>query len=305
MKILKRLICLSNYTVFQMSYEPVTVATSLLLVASYFSTVANAYRILAYEPSSAYSHWNVMSAVLESLVDAGHEVVCMALHPATDQLAGHPNYTHMDLSTLTGQPKILSRDLDFSQMMKLFVSSAFMIGVATARAQWMCTLLSDMPEMRDILNGNGRKRFDAIVMESLFSDCQWTLLSGRLRLPTMYVVTTSPVNWMPMVTGSPDHPSYLGTLLTSHPTPGTFVQRLFNTIDYVYTNLVRWYWDVGSRNDDYQKRLFTARNTMVFVNTHHSVEPARPLGPNILEIGGIHLRRPPRNVSLVSRMIIL
>lgn len=276
------------------------VATSVLLVVGYVSTVTNAYRILAYEPSSAYSHWNVMSAVLESLVDAGHEVVYLALHPATDQLAGHPNYTHVDLSTLTHQPKMWSQDLDFSQMTKLFVSSAFMIRVATDRARRMCTLLSDVPEMRDILNDGDQKRFDAIVMESLFSECQWTVLSGQLRLPTVYVVTTSPVNWMPMATGLPNHPSYVGTLLTGHPSPGTFVQRLFNAIDYVYTNAVRWYWDVGSRNDDYRTLLSTARNTMLFINTHHSIEPARPLGPNVLEIGGIHLRRPPRNVSLVS-----
>lgn len=284
-----------------MSNEPVAVTTFLLSAVGYLATVANAYRILAYEPSSAYSHWNVMSAVLESLLDAGHEVVCVTLYPtATGQLAGHPNYTHVDPSSLAGRPKVWSQDLDFSQMQNLFVSTAFMIGMATDRAQRMCAMLSDMPEMRDMLDGNGRKRFDAVVMESLFSECQWSLLSGRLRLPTVYVVTTSPVNWMPAAAGSPDHPSYLGTLLTGHPTPATFLQRLRNTVDYAYTNSVRRYRDTRSRHDDHNRRLSTAWNTMVFVNAHHSIEPTRPVGPDVLEIGGIHLKRPPRTLSRVS-----
>lgn len=267
-----------------------------LLFSYLVITPAKAYRILAYEPSVGHSHWNVMSAVLESLVDAGHEVVCVTIHPVTDHLSIHPNYTHVDVSKIIDQLNSTARDWDFTQIMRVFSSRASMIWYATDRIQRMCALLSGMPEIRDILDGH---RFDAIVMESLFSKCQSLLLFGRLALPTVYVVPSSPVNWMPMATGSPDHPSYLGTLMSGHPTPGTFVQRLLNAVDYANTNLVRWYKDSWVRSDDHRRKWPTDRNTMVFVNTHHSVEPARPLGPNIVEIGGIHLQRAPTSLPRV------
>lgn len=147
-------------------------------------------------------------------------------------------------------------------------------------------------------------RFDAVVMESMFSECQWSLLPGRLRLPAVYVVPTSLVDWMPMDTGSPAHPSYLGALLVGYPTPNTFCQRLQNTVVYVHANLVRWYRDASARADDLHRRRWpTARDSiMVLVNTHHSVEPARPLGPNVREIGGIHLRRPIEHLPPVSKV---
>lgn len=103
---------------------------------------ANAYRILAYEPSSAYSHWAVMASALESLVDAGHEVVCATQHPATGRLAGHPNYTRVDVSALHGgRPRTWARGLKYSRLRSLFASNRFMIEVATDRAQRMCAAL--------------------------------------------------------------------------------------------------------------------------------------------------------------------
>lgn len=265
---------------------------------------ANAYRIFAYEPSTAISHWNVLSAVLESLVDAGHEVVCATPHVPTDRLAVHPKYTHVDLSRITGRPDRWARDLNYSSLSALFVSTGFMISVAMERAQRMCNeLLSHGPRTCDIFDSDDRKSFDAIVMESLFSECQWSVLSGCFGQDTalVYVVPSSPANWMPVPTGSTDHPSYLGTLLASHPTPVTFIQRLRNTVDYTYTNVVKWYREtIGNHHDGYWSRsVVRPPNTMVFVNTHYSIEPARPFGPNVLEIGGIHLRQQPDSLPQV------
>jgi len=226
-----------------------------------------------------------MSAVLESLVAAGHEVVCATMHPATDRLAAHRNYTHVDMSSMAVGSLQTARDMDYAQVMKVFRSNAFMVGLATTRARFVCEYLFDMPEIRDILDGNG-PTFDAVVMESLHSECMSTL-PDRLGVPVVYVVPSPTVNWMPAATGAPDHPSYLGTLVADRPTPTTFNQRLANALMYVHTALVRWYNDKGRDH-----RWPEYRHSMVFVNTHHSVEPGRPMGPNVHEIGGIHLNQP-------------
>lgn len=234
-----------------------------------------------------------MAAVLESLVDAGHEVVCATAHPATDLLAAHPNYTHVDMSSMAPHSK--ARDIDYAQVMRIFRSNAFMVGLATTRARSVCEHMHfDMPEMRDILHGGGGRAFDAVVMESLHSECM-SALPGRLGVPVVYVVPSPPVNWMPAATGAPDHPSYLGALLADWPTPSTFGHRLANALVYVHTALVQWYHDAGL-----DPRWPEPRRAMVFINTHHSMEPARPMGPNVLEIGGIHLNRPVEPLPRVS-----
>lgn len=248
------------------------------------STIA-AHRILACEPSLGHSHWNVMSAVLESLVAAGHEVVCVTMHPATDRLAAHPNYTHVDMSSIPIGSLQIARDMDYAHVMKVFRSNAFTVGLATARALYVCEYLLDMPEIRDMLDGRG-PAFDAVIMESLHSECM-SALPDRLGVPAIYVIPSPPVHWMPVATGAPDHPSYLGAMLADRPTPVTFGHRLVNALVYAHTTLVRWYNDEGRDH-----RWPEHRHTMVFVNTHHSVEPGRPMGPNVLEIGGIHLNRP-------------
>lgn len=281
-----------------MRVVPSLVPTLILLAGC--STVASSYRILAYEPSPGHSHWNVMSAVLESLVDAGHNVVCVTMHRATERLAGHPRYTHVDMfSELADRGTTAeARDLNYAEIMKMFRSNAYMVSLATNRAQTLCKLWADMPEIHHILDG-GEPRFDVVVMESLHSVCQ-SALPGRLGVPAIYVVPCSTVDWMPVATGQPEHPSYLGSLLVSYPTPVTFGQRMSNALVYVHTNLVRWYHDAGARRESVWPT--TPPVFMVFVNTHHSVEPPRPLGFNVIEIGGIHLR-PPGSVPKVSMIL--
>lgn len=278
--------------------------TLMMSVIAMFATgrwVAIGYRVMAYQPSLGHSHWNVMSVVLEGLLDAGHEVVCATLHPATDQLAAHPNYTHVDMTAAAAAAGTSAlrdgRNQDLAVLNRVFGDRPGMVRYAVVRARTMCHALSTMVEMRDVLNG--RRQFDVVVVESLFVECP-VLSPDRLNASaTVHVVPSAPVNWMPSHTGSPDHPSYLGTLLADHPTPVTFAQRLANALDYARTNLARWCRDYATADD---QTWLAPPASMVLVNTHHSVEPARPLGPNVVEIGGIHLRHP-KPLPRVSRRV--
>jgi len=38
---------------------------------------------------------------------------------------------------------------------------------------------------------------------------------------------------------------------------------------------------------------------MIFINSHFTIEPARPLTPNVVQIGGIHLT-PPNPIPKVT-----
>lgn len=68
-----------------------------LLFGLAFTNTINASEILAISPIAAASHWNVMSSVLEVLIDRGHKVTIVSSFP---KKTPHENYTHIDISKL-------------------------------------------------------------------------------------------------------------------------------------------------------------------------------------------------------------
>jgi glucuronosyltransferase len=66
----------------------------LLFGLAYTNTI-NASEILAITPIPGTSHWNLMSSVLEVLIDRGHKVTIVSSFP---RKTPHENYTHIDLS---------------------------------------------------------------------------------------------------------------------------------------------------------------------------------------------------------------
>lgn len=72
------------------------------------ATAADGAHVLAMMPLAAKSHWNVMDAVLQTLVARGHNVTAVTPFPKNRPVA---NYTEVDTSRLT--PSGVSVPWDF------------------------------------------------------------------------------------------------------------------------------------------------------------------------------------------------
>jgi len=68
----------------------------ILLVLATTNTISAA-KILAITPIAAASHWNVMSSVLEVLLNRGHTITVVSSFP---RKIPHENYTQIDVSKL-------------------------------------------------------------------------------------------------------------------------------------------------------------------------------------------------------------
>lgn len=68
----------------------------ILLVLATTDTIGAA-KILAITPIGGTSHWNVMSSVLEVLLNRGHSITVVSPFP---RKIPHENYTQIDLSKL-------------------------------------------------------------------------------------------------------------------------------------------------------------------------------------------------------------
>lgn len=258
------------------------------------ATVESA-NILAVQSVPGHSHWNVMSAVLRALTDAGHAVTVFT--PFPDSGDGRENYTVVGMAGAM-RPSLA---LDVAYLTEYFGSaSAVMPNMANATRRF-CTEVYEHDRMRDILRGR-RPRFDAFVTEPFSSECV-SYAASRLDVPLIYVVPPPALTHLerPLFGHVPNPAAVAHVLSPTGSAPRTFARRLANAALTVYCAVLTWHADRTLRRADPRPydRADPVKPSVTFANTHFVAEPSRPLPPNVVQIGGIHLSRP-KSIPQVS-----
>jgi len=167
----------------------------------------------------------------------------------------------------------------------------------------MCKTAFEHPDLWFALRS---RRYDLVITELLASRCD-LYLASHLGVPHVAIMSSQMLTWYQDSFDSPSNPSYITTLNSPYPKPVTFVQRVWNVVDYVTIHVYFKYVDsaatamgrkyFGGRRPDAEALL---RNvSMVFLNTHSNFDLHKPLATNFKEIGGIHLK-PPKPLPDVS-----
>jgi glucuronosyltransferase len=109
--------------------------------------------------------------------------------------------------------------------------------------------------------------------------------------------------WVHARFGNPDNPSYMGNHFLYHGYEMSFSERVINVLYQEGLKMV-YYFMFEKPAYELAKKYFgqllpplsdIAKNTsLLLVNSHFSLNQPRPLVPNIVEVGGIHLK-PPEN----------
>jgi glucuronosyltransferase len=101
--------------------------------------------------------------------------------------------------------------------------------------------------------------------------------------------------------GNPDNPSYIPTIGTSFSYKKSFSERLIKvvvnvamkiTISVVERMVTEGYVHKHTGNDVPPLSDIERNTSLLFVNTHFSLNRPRPLVPGIVEAGGLHLKPP-------------
>ncbi|XP_034253455.1 UDP-glucuronosyltransferase 2B15-like [Thrips palmi] len=263
---------------------------ALLLLAAVALPVADSYRVLGFFPFNGRSHNIMFKALMEVLADNGHEVVQFSPFP---QKTPRANYTDVDLSK---EFPSLVNSLTFEQMTSF---SRFKIVelINNFAGPDLCRRVFETQHFKDVMSGKYGK-FDVVFTEIFGSDC-WSVVAYKLNLPLISVVTAPDFAWMHERVGSVDNPSYIIT--PDEPVAGkmSFLERAMNT----YTYLMKRYKHKTILNDGADavvRQFFGAdtppinelvrRTSLVLVNRHVSVNPAVPVTPNVVHVGGLHLK---------------
>ncbi|XP_060862529.1 UDP-glucosyltransferase 2-like [Metopolophium dirhodum] len=269
---------------------------SSIVVFILFFTISNFWilpvenaRILAVETLGCKSHWNFMSAVLRSLTDTGHSVTVFT--PLLD--GDRDNYTEVDLSN--NFPILMAKDM--TATLAVYGHPIVYMNKKTGLNRRYCDSVYGNRRFNDVIRGEYNEDFDVIIMEPLSVDCM-SYLASTLNLPIIYVIPSPMITYAERTfTGHISNPAVVSNLLAQRAVPKTFVQRAVNTGLLAYSMLITVYDEWMLRVTDPKPYDLSPKvhPSIIFQNSHYITESSRPVLPNLVDVGGIHLK-PPKSI---------
>lgn len=133
----------------------------------------------------------------------------------------------------------------------------------------------------------------------LASSCD-AYVSYYLKVPQIAIVSSHIHTWYHHTLGSHLNPAYVSTFHMPLAVPKTLMQRMANLYDYLYSHVVFKRSDgeataIGRKHfgHDAPDADTLMRNTsLIFINGHNTIDLSKPMLPNCINIGGIHLAQP-------------
>jgi UDP-glucoronosyl and UDP-glucosyl transferase. len=268
-----------------------------ILVTACCLLPAASYNILCFFPHVAKSHFIMAEELMKALAMRGFEITMVSHFPQKTPLK---NYK--DISLVGSMPEFVNSvpiDTLATGSPKTTLDFLAYIGYVT------CENTLEHPAVKELIDSG--EKFDLVVTELFNTDCLLGYVY-RLNVPFIALSTSVMMPWAHERFGNPDNPSYLGNLFLPIATQMSFPERLIN---FIYEEgLKLWYYYMFDKPaNELAKKYFgeslpplqeIAKNTsLLLINTHFTLNHPRPLSPNIIEVGGLHLKQSISNLPEV------
>lgn len=272
---------------------------------------STAARLLAVFPYNGHSHFTMVEPLLWALAGRGHDVTVISPFPRRNgSVHGTGRYTDVDVSDAL--PPAISQ-MDVTENREPWQNPVTGLRGLCRMNHRVCVATFEHPRVRALFRRRGRGTFDAVLTEAFSTDC-FAVLAHVFDAPLVSVRTC---DYSPQLNGrvaNPQNPAYLVYhLFTYVGHKMTFVQRLINALA-VHFGAVGYHMFSDGPSTELARRHFgpetppvpdivRRRTALVFVNGHHSLTQSRPLVPNVIEVGGLHIVDQ-KNVTNVSVRIV-
>lgn len=261
-----------------------------ILLGSFYVKKLESARILALFQLHTKSHFIMFEALLKGLAAKGHNVIVVSHFPQTKATA---NYT--DISIEGSLPKIINTFTLYHAVNQRGFNLLHFIWNLNVK---FCEKAYENPKIQKLITSD--EKFDLIITESFGVDC-FTGLAHKFKVPHITMTTSVPMPWSDDDFGNPSHPAYVPIFFLAHTDRMNFQQRLVNTLVGMGLRLGRYYFAEIPMQQLAQKHLGKdlpslreiARNTsLIFTNSHFSLNIPRPMVPGMVEVGGLHIGVP-------------
>jgi glucuronosyltransferase len=163
-----------------------------------------------------------------------------------------------------------------------------------------------------LLNYPSTERFDLIITEISWGECFFAFIHKFGSPP---VIATSGIGippWISLTMGNPENPSYMPNFFLPYTSHMTFGERVLNFIIHNFILFLHEYRHIPAQEaiarkyfKDFPPFWDIERNfSIVLVNTVPGVDDPRPLLPNVIPVGGMHIKDAPDPLPKVSTLLL-
>ncbi|XP_063921468.1 UDP-glycosyltransferase UGT5-like [Zophobas morio] len=249
-------------------------------------------KILGVFPIPVRSHYSLGNSLMKGLAEHGHDVTIVT--PYIDKNPPKKgSYRQIELTGFAEAHEKHRKNMKMFDMedMNSFVSLPVFLSIATAGAE----LTLNHTNVQNLLHSG--EKFDAVILPQFMNDAHKGF-AAHFDAPLILLSPLGANTWVNMLVANPSPTSYVPDALLSLSSQMTFCDRLTNTIFQVYSHLLnhllafpkqeKLYNQYFPNNPPFYDVLYNT--SIVLVNSHPSLSQPVPYVPNMIDIGGFHIK---------------
>ncbi|XP_041969125.1 UDP-glucosyltransferase 2-like [Aricia agestis] len=252
---------------------------------------AHAANILAVFPTNTRSHYAMYGRLVNALAKREHNLTVITHFPMKN-----PPTNVQEISLAGSIPEIMNNLTDIRNAHKYTLKPAYIRNLESIIRECVhaCNVVAQKEAVRRLLET--RTKFDLVMVEVFGTDCLLPL-GERFDAPVVGLLSSVPLPWVNEQLGNPDGTAYIPAYMMGFGQRMTIWERFANTVAVMWAKFLYKYKSqipsqaIADRLFGDAPRLDSlARNySLVLSNSHFSINDVRPLGPSLVEVGGLHL----------------
>ncbi|XP_037935861.1 UDP-glucosyltransferase 2 [Teleopsis dalmanni] len=274
--------------------------TLTLLTLALWAQSCTSSNILGLFPHFGYSHFKVFYPILQNLAERGHNVTVITYIKNPDP---HPNYEEFIITGKETHDVITLDMFTPARNLKILFHEYYLLH---AEGQESCDKFYKSGYVDKILARHARVPYDLVIMENFNTDCYFGV-PYLLQVPVVGVSSCALMPWYYDRIALPDIPSYVQSEFIGFPETLNWQQRLTNFIqakglrtlyrfytNYLDSKVIKKYLQIDVDVNEIAKSL----TSLIFVNQHYSLSGNRPITPQLIQMGGVHINEKHINDTL-------
>uniref|UniRef100_A0A1I8NDU2 UDP-glucuronosyltransferase n=1 Tax=Musca domestica TaxID=7370 RepID=A0A1I8NDU2_MUSDO len=154
------------------------------------------------------------------------------------------------------------------------------------------------PQVKNVMK---TEQFDLVIVEVLMSESLLGL-GEYFKAPVVAVSTFGTISFIDYLVGNVSPLSYIPHMSLPYKNPMSVWQRCVNVISELIDNFLVNYFILPSQDKVYRKYFPNAKLSLnearknvslVLINDHFTLRQPRPFVPNMIEVGGMHIKQKP------------
>jgi len=259
-----------------------------VILATCFVHENHSAKILSLNFWAGKSHKITYDPLLNELAKRGHEVTVVSQVPSKKNITNLRDILTFDFNDLLKRApdmiemKMKGESTHPNSMIKLFSE--------------LCLETYALPELQEILN----TKYDLVLHEPLFQECAAGFLH-KLNTSLILITPVSAPSDIVRMLGGHSPPSFIPNIFLSLDNRMNFLERIQNFVTEVISEVMKQLYLIPTMEAMYRQALddpsipgvaeILKNASLTLSASHLSLGGARPFMPDVIEVGGMHMRK--------------